>query len=77
MNSVLLLVSGLLILVVSIFYAWKLSNSNNDIGFVKYSSGVLFLVTLGLYYYSNLLNHRKIDVIASQKKGVEDILKQL
>lgn len=77
LNSVLLLVSGLLILVVSIFYAWKLSNTNNDIGFVKYSSGVLFLVTLGLYYYSNLLNHRKIDVIASQKQGVEDILKQL
>ncbi|WP_340076665.1 hypothetical protein [Leptobacterium sp. I13] len=77
LNSVLLLVSGLLILAVSIFYAWKLSNTNNDITFVKYSSGVLFLVTLGLYYYSNLLNHRKIDVIASQKQGIEDILKQL
>ncbi|AIN49920.1 hypothetical protein MED134_15751 [Dokdonia sp. MED134] len=77
LNSVLLLVSGLLILVVSLFYAWKLSNTNNNIGFVKSSSGILFIVTLVLYYYSNLLSHRKIDVIASQKQGVEDILKQL
>tara|TARA_R110002096_G_scaffold28203_10_gene85649 strand:- start:3301 stop:3750 length:450 start_codon:yes stop_codon:yes gene_type:complete len=76
-NSLLLLVTSLLILIVSMLYAWKLSNSNNDIMFVKYSSIVLFSVTLFLYYFSNLRSHRKIDIVASQKRGVQDILNQL
>ena len=77
LNSILLLITGILILIGSLLYAWKLAKSNNNIVFVKYSSAILFAITLLLYYYSNLLNNRKIDVIASQKKGVEDILKKL
>lgn len=77
LNSILLLITGILILTVSIFYAWKLAESNNNILFVRNSSVVVFLFTLFLYYYSNLLSNKKIDVIAAQKKGVQDILDQL
>src|SRR5690554_5566833 len=37
-NSILLLATGILILTVSIFYAWKLAESNNNLLFVRNSS---------------------------------------
>lgn len=76
-NSMLLLLSGVLILAVSVFYAWKLADSNNNIKFIRNSSVVVFASTLLLYYYSNLLSNKKIDVIAAQKKGVQEILDKL
>jgi hypothetical protein len=76
-NSILLLATGILILTVSIFYAWKLAESNNNLLFVRNSSVVVFIFTLVLYYYSNLLSNKKIDVIAAQKKGVQEILDKL
>jgi hypothetical protein len=77
LNSILFFISGIIILIVSIFYAWKLAESNNNIIFVRNSSIIIFSITLILYYYSNLLSNKKIDVIAAQKKGVQDILDQL
>lgn len=76
-NSILLLISGILILIVSIFYAWKLANSNNNIDFVRNSSTLTFVFTLIIYYYSNLVSNKKVDVVAAQKKGVQEILDKL
>ena len=76
-NSILLLVTAILMLTVSIFYAWKLAGSNNNLLFVRNSSVVVFLSTLFLYYYSNLMSNKKIDVVAAQKKGVQEILDKL
>jgi len=75
--SLLLLISGILILVSSILYAWKLSDSNNNLIFIKISSIILFIITLILYYYSNLLNNKKVDVLEAQKRGVQTILDEL
>lgn len=76
-TSIRLLITGVLILVVSIFYAWKLAESNNNVLFVRNSSVIVFVFTLMLYYSSNLMSNQKIDVVAAQKKGVQDILDQL
>lgn len=76
-RSILLLVSGILILTVSVLYAWKLADSNNDVEFVKNSSMIVFTITIILYYHSNLLSNKKIDVIGAQKKGVQEILDKL
>ncbi len=77
LNSILLLISGLSIFIVSVLYGWKISNSINELVFIKYSSIIAFVITLILYYYSNLLNNKKIDVIGAQKKAVQDILNKL
>ncbi|SFW76123.1 hypothetical protein SAMN02927921_04072 [Sinomicrobium oceani] len=76
-NSILLLITCFLVLIVSIFYAWKLAGSNNDLSFIRVSSIAVFILTILLYYYSNLLQNKKIDVIAAQKKGVQEILDKL
>ena len=76
-TSILLLITGLLILFVSVLYAWKLSGSNNNVSVVAYTSILVFVITVGLYYYANFLSNKKIDVIGAQKRGVEEILKAL
>lgn len=76
-NSFLFFLSSLLVLIISIFYAWQLANLNNDIEVIRNTSMSVFAITLILYYYSNLLNNKKIDVVAAQKKGVQEILDKL
>ena len=76
-NSILFFFSSFLLLVVSIFYAFKLADSNNNEPFILYSSMTVFIITIAIYYYSNLVNQKKVDVVKTQKEGVQEILDNL
>lgn len=76
-NSVLLLITSLLILVSSTLYVLNLVGLNNDNIFLFRSSGILFALTLCLYYFANYQNSIKVDVIGAQRAGINEIMKNL
>lgn len=77
LSSILFILTLFLIILVSVLYAWKLSDVNNDMKFIRNTSLGIFGIALIAYYYSNFLNNKKIDVIEAQKKGIQEILNQL
>jgi hypothetical protein len=77
LNSILLIVTCLLILGASILYVLKIVGFNNEDDFLFKTSVSLSVITIALYYYANFQNSMKVDVVAAQRAGINNIMNGL
>ncbi|WP_157823635.1 hypothetical protein [Salegentibacter salarius] len=61
----------------SLFYALFLVGSVTNYQFIKYSSLIIFVLTLLLFYKSIIMNGTKLDVHEAQKRNIQSIASTL
>lgn len=71
------MITAFLMLGVSALYGFILSNSNNNLVFVKWTSIAVFVITLIIYYYSNYFQNEKVDVIEARRRDIASITDNL